>query len=217
MADLTEGFERMPIWQKLLLFFVGSAAIVGIWWFLFYADVLEGRASAEQALTKADAELERVKTRKANFLEEQRKHEQREQDFNEKMKVLPMSTSTVDNLMQTFQQRARMVGMSVESWTNEAEERQDFYARLPIRVQARGTWAQVGEFFRRVSELEQIVSIENLEFKAKAPDEPGGHPNLEVEFEAATYRFLSAEERTASEATSTKRGAKSRRTAKGGK
>lgn len=217
MADVTESFDRMPIWQKLLLFLVVSAGIVAIWWFLFYADALEAKTGAEGALAKADAELQRVKTRKANFLEEQRKHEENEKALQAEMKVLPMSASTVDNLMQTFQQRARMVGMSVESWTNEAEERQDPYARLPIRVKALGTWSQLGEFYRRVAELEQPISIENLSFKAKAPEEPGMSPQLEVEFEAAAYRLLTPEERTGSAADGTKRAAKSRRTGKGGK
>jgi type IV pilus assembly protein PilO len=217
MADVTESFDRMPIWQKLLMFLLVSAGIVAVWWFLFYADVLEAKANAEGALVKADTELERVKTRKANFLEEQRKHEEHEKALQAEMKVLPMSASTVDNLMQTFQQRARMVGMSVESWTNEAEERQDPYARLPIRVKAIGTWSQLGEFFRRIAELEQPVSIENLSFKANAPEEPGASPQLDVEFEAAAYRLLTPEERTGGAADGKKRPAKSRRTGKGGK
>lgn len=217
MAELTDSFDRMPIWQKLLMFVVGAAAILAVWWFFFYADVLESKANAEEGLAKADAELQRVKTRKANFLEEQRKHEENEKALQAEMKVLPMSASTVDNLMQTFQQRARMVGMSVESWTNEAEERQDPYARLPIRVKAVGTWSQLGEFFRRITELEQPVSIENLTFKARDPEEPGMAPKLDVEFEAAAYRLLTPEERSGSAADGKKRAAKSRRTGKGGK
>ncbi len=210
MSEFTEAVDRMPIWQKLLIMLVGAALVVGGWWFFFYDDVQIAKAQAEQAVAKADAELERVKKRKENFLEEQRKHEEREREFNEKMKVLPMSTSTVDNLMQTFQQRARMVGMSVDSWTNEPEERQDFYARLPIKVQASGTWTQAGEFFRRVTELEQIVSIENLSMTAQKVDEEGESPSLKIEFEAATYRFLSPEER-ASESGGGRRGGAARR------
>ena len=210
MSEFTEAVDRMPIWQKLLIMLVGAALVVGGWWFFFYDDVQIAKQQAEQAVAKADAELERVKKRKENFLEEQRKHEERERELNEKMKVLPMSTSTVDNLMQTFQQRARMVGMSVDSWTNSPEERQDFYARLPIKVQASGTWSQAGEFFRRVTELEQIVSIENLSMTAQKVEEPGESPNLKIEFEAATYRFLSPEERS-SEGGGRRGGAAARR------
>jgi type IV pilus assembly protein PilO len=88
------------------------------------------------------------------------------------------------------------VGMTVESWTNEPETRQDIYARMPIKVRATGTWSQVGEFFRQVTELKQIVSVDGLSLKTKATDQ-GTNPLLSVEFEAATYRFLTEEERAA--------------------
>jgi type IV pilus assembly protein PilO len=89
--------------------------------------------------------------------------------------------------------------MSVESWTNEPEEFEDFYVRMPIKVRASGTWSQVGEFFRRVSELKRIVSVDKLSLAAKgstADAELGAAPVLEVEFEAATYRFMTDAERT---------------------
>jgi type IV pilus assembly protein PilO len=191
-----EGLDRVPIWQRLLLVVLGAAAVAGGWYFLFYEDALATHRAAEQALVKAEADLEEARQKKENFLEEQKKHAAAEAEIQRKMEVLPMSASTVDNLMQVFQQKARMVGMTVESWTNEPESRQDIYARMPIKVKATGTWSQVGEFFRQVTELKQIVSVDGLSLKTKATDQ-GTNPLLSVEFEAATYRFLTEEERAA--------------------
>ena len=192
-----ESFDKVPIWQKILLLLMGSLGIVGGWYYLFYDDALQVHQSAEQALVKAEADLVAAKQKKENFLEEQKKHADAEAEINRKMEVLPMSASTVDNLMQVFQQKARLVGMSVDSWTNEPETRQDIYARMPIKVRATGTWSQVGEFFRQVAELKQIVSVDGLSLKTKAAGERGESPLLTVEFEAATYRFLTEEERQA--------------------
>lgn len=199
MASAFEGVDKLPVWQRLLVWLLGAAAIVAGWWFLFYVDAVEAREGAEQGLAKAGAELERLEKRKENFLEEQRQHEEREAKFRETMEVLPMNASTVDNLMQTFQQKARQVGLSFDSWTNDAAQRQDFYERLPVKVKARGTWPQIGEFFRQLAELKQIMAVENVVIENTDSDEgePGEHPVLEVSFEAATYRYLSEEERTA--------------------
>jgi type IV pilus assembly protein PilO len=206
MASAFEGVDRLPIGQRLVVWVVVAAAIVAGWWFLFYVDAVEAREGAEAGLVKATTELDRLEKRKENFLEEQRQHEEREAKFRERMEVLPMNASTVDNLMQTFQQKARQVGLSFDRWTNEAEQRQDFYARLPIKVKARGTWPQIGEFFRQISELRQIVSVENIVVEsARDRGQPGEHPVLEVAFEAATYRFLSEEERAATPEKSTRR------------
>lgn len=195
MASPFESVEKMPVWQRLAAWLLFAVVIGVVWYFLFYVDAIEAREGAEKGLRTAAAELDRLEKKKANFLEEQREHEQREAEFREKMEVLPMNASTVDNLMATFQQKARQVGLSFDRWDNESEQRQDFYARLPIKVKASGTWAQAGEFFRQVSELRQIVSVENVRFASTDRETDDEHPELEVEFEAATYRFLSEEER----------------------
>jgi Tfp pilus assembly protein PilO len=206
MASAFEGVEKLPVWQRLVVWVVVSAAIVTVWWFLFYLDAVAAREGAEQGLAKANAELDRLEKRKENFLEEQRQYEEREAKLRERMEVLPMNASTVDNLMQTFQQKARQVGLSFDSWTNEAAQRQEFSERLPIKVKARGTWPQIGEFFRQLSELRQIVSVENILIENSSDEgEPGDHPVLEIAFEAATYRFLSDEERSATPEKGTRR------------
>ena len=62
---------------------------------------------------------------------------------------------------------ARLVGLTVQSWTPEGEFKEDYYGRLPIKVAAFGTWAQTGEFFRRVSELDRIVSGQPLDARMR--------------------------------------------------
>lgn len=213
MAGPLDSIEKMPIWQRIVTFFFVAVLICAGWYFLFWTEAVDANASAVGGLKKAEDGLVALQTRKENFLQEQREHEKREEDFNGKMEVLPMSSSTIDNLMQTFQQQASIGGFSVDTWTPEPEEKQDFYARLPIKVQATGTWGQTAEFFRKVSELKQIVSVENIAMTAtRTADDPGGHPVLGVEFEVATYRFLSEEERGA--AQTSKRGSKRRKKGK---
>ncbi|MFO0636221.1 MAG: type 4a pilus biogenesis protein PilO [Nannocystaceae bacterium] len=196
-----DGFGRLPIWQKLLIFLLGAGVRSGGWYSPSFLDAVDARKAADVALTNAQSELAEVKAKRDNFDAERKKVEEAEKRLTEQREVLPLTASTVDNLMQTFQQQSRLVGMTVESWNNEPEQIEDFYARMPIKVRASGTWSQVGEFFRRVSELKRIVSVDRLSLKANETSrkgaEPGDRPPLEVEFEAATYRFLTDDERTA--------------------
>jgi len=212
MAGPLDSIDAMPIWQRIMLLIVGAVLIGAGWYFFFWTEAVEGHQTAGVALGKAETTLKGLETRKANFLEEQLAHEAREAEFSEKMEVLPMSSSAVDNLSQTLQQQA-LSGFTIESWTPEPEERQDYYARLPITVDATGTWAQAADFFRKVSDLKQIVSIENLALVAKRTnDDLGGHPALSLSFEVATYRFLSEEERSSGQNTrGTKRKASKRK------
>ncbi len=202
-----EQFAKLPIWQRIVVFIVVGALMVAGWYFLFYQDAVDAHDGAKQAVVKADAELVRVTKEQENFLERQRKQAEIEAQLQQKVAVLPTSKSSLDNLMQTFQQQARLVGLTVESWTPEPEQKEDFYARLPVKVRATGTWTQAGEFFRRMYELGRenkgrIVSVDQLVLSNRdaGKAEPGdGAPLLEISFEAATYRFLTESERTAVE------------------
>jgi type IV pilus assembly protein PilO len=192
-----DALGKLPVWQRILIWIVGAGIVLGLWWFVFYADAVAAHANAKQGLVKAEGDLAAAQSEQANHEDAKKKVAEAEQRLQSQRDVLPLNASTVDNLMQTFQQQSRLVGMTVESWTNEAEEFEDFYARMPIRVRASGTWSQVGEFFRRVSELKRIVSVDKLSLKARTSQdlEPGQPPVLDVEFEAATYRFLTETER----------------------
>ena len=193
-----DALGKLPVWQRILAWILGAGIIAGLWFFLFWEDAVGARTAAEQGYVKAQAEVQTVKDSQASFEEKKKAVAEAEQRVQSQRDVLPLNASTVDNLMQTFQQQSRMVGMSVESWTNESEEFEDFYARMPIKVRASGTWSQVGEFFRRVSELKRIVSVDRLSLKVRTGQQPeaGAPPVLDVEFEAATYRFMTDAERT---------------------
>ena len=216
MAAL-DSFERFPIWQRLVVFVVVAVGIVGVWFYFFYSEAVAAHDGAIAARDKANAEFKRITEEKEKFLERKRKQDEVENELKASMEVLPMSSAAVDNLMQTFQQQARLVGLTVETWTPDAEQKQDYYARMPVKVKASGTWSQTGEFFRRVSELNRPVSIEAVKLRLKGPRggkdqaDAGSAPVLEVEFEVTTYRFLPDAERRADKSGGTKRRAASRR------
>jgi type IV pilus assembly protein PilO len=202
-----DALGKLPVWQRILAWIVGAGVLLGLWYFVFWEDAVSTHAAADQALVKAQTELQTVKGSQAKHEERKKAIAEAEQRVASQREVLPLNASSVDNLMQTFQQQSRLVGMSVDSWTNEPEELEDFYARMPIKVRASGTWSQVGEFFRRVSELKRIVSVDglSLSMRSGAEAEPGAAPALEVEFQAATYRFMTDAERTDAETKPAKR------------
>src|SRR5690349_15725167 len=113
-----DALGKLPVWQRVLAWFLGAAILVGLWYFVFYTESVDAHAAADQALVKAQTELEAAKQAQANYDGEKKKVAEAEQRLQGQRDVLPLNASTVDNLMQTFQQQSRMVGMTVESWTN---------------------------------------------------------------------------------------------------
>ena len=96
--------------------------------------------------------------------------------------------------MSTFQREARGVGLAIEAWTPQGEQFHDFYAKIPVEVTALGSWHEVGEFFRRVAEMKQIVNIEDVQMKLGKEFDDTGFPQIEVDFTASTFRLLTEKE-----------------------
>jgi len=190
MADRFEILTKTPPWQ-LAVGWVAVAALLGAgWYFIYYSDAVEQRQNAETSLANSKAELAQVQKKFENFEQEMAKAEDMERQIEEKKRQLPLSAATIDHLMRKFQQQGRLVGVDVANWRPGSEERRDFYAKMPVEVSATGTWHQFGEFFRRVSEMEQIVNIEEVTMLENRSNDEESAKMLEVTFTASTFRFL---------------------------
>ena len=195
MADSTlDQLEKYPAWQLALAWLLGGALVVAGWYFLYFSDALADKAAAETGKSKAAAELETAKENLANYEERVKEQAERDKELKRKLEVVPVDSSTIDHLMSTFQREARGVGLAIEAWSPQPEQRFDFYAKIPVEVKAAGTWHEVGEFFRRVAEMKQIVNIEGVKMKLGRDFEDNGFPQLDVQFTASTFRLLTEDE-----------------------
>ena len=43
MASAFDGLEKVPVWQRLLLWLLIAAAIGAVWYYMFYSDAVEAR------------------------------------------------------------------------------------------------------------------------------------------------------------------------------
>lgn len=206
MADSTlDQLEKYPVWQLILAWVLGSSLVVAGWYFLYFSDSLAEKAKAEAAMTKAQTDLQTAKDNLANYEQRVKEQAERDKELKRQLEVVPVDSSTIDHLMSTFQREARGVGLAIEAWSPQPEQRFDFYAKIPVEVKALGTWHEIGEFFRRVAEMKQIVNVEEVAMKLGKEFEDNGFPLIEVQFTASTFRLLTEDEQRGESEDATRR------------
>ncbi|MCA9681635.1 MAG: type 4a pilus biogenesis protein PilO [Myxococcales bacterium] len=212
MADSRlDALEKVPAWQLALGWALG-AVLVGVgWYFLYFNDAVAQRNAATAGVEKAKVELTTAQDKLANYEQRVKEQAERDRELEKMLEVLPVDSSTIDHLMSTFQREAKGVGLDLARWVPQPEERFDFYAKIPVEVTAIGTWHELGEFFRRVSEMKKIVNVEQVKMKIGKDFDDSGFPLLQVDFTASTFRLLSENERSGEGEGAT------RRSKKGGK
>ena len=199
-SSVIDKVGEIPLWQVAAGWLVVASLGVSGWYFLFYSDAVAARDAAQVSSDASLAEREKMEVKLANFETEMEKAAQAQAEIDESMEVLPLSEASVDHMMRTFQQQGRLVGLVFERWTPGGETKTRYYAKNSIAVSATGTWNQLGEFFRRISEMKKIVNVASLSMRSKGQRGKGSSANdsplLTIDFQASTYRFLTDEERS---------------------
>merc|ERR1712138_99595 len=108
---------------------------------------------------------------------------------------LPQGTEIPD-LIRTISETGRKVGLEVKKFEPKQEvasSTNDFVAEVPITLAVQGTFHQVAMFFDRLSKMDRIVHVKNIDIEIE--EEENTNVSLLVEGSAITFRFLTDEER----------------------
>ncbi len=175
MASAGTGFNKVPPLQKALLALLLLVAIGAVWYFLFYspkakelAGKADEKAAAERDLAQA---LDDYKTweKLSHDLEVARG------ELEQLNKILPV-TRDVEGLMTKINAEAKDSRLRLTNIV-PAEEKEDdsgMYIRIPIKIEFRGTFHQILQFFHLVdSGIQRLVNMENISLtREPTADEP---------------------------------------------
>ena len=181
------ALSRLPIIAK---FGIGVALIglVGLAYFVvFYGDIASSIKAAERKETTLRDELATAK--KAEFayqkdLNELKDRELRQRELN---KVLP-ATTQYPQFLSSVQSVANVAGVSLSAWTPQDEVPQQFYARVPMKLELRGRYHQIAKFFYGVGQIDRIINMENISITD--PEQKGDEYEVKVEALATAFHSL---------------------------
>ena len=104
-----------------------------------------------------------------------------EERFAELLKQLP-TDKEVPGLLEDITAIGKNAGLDIDTIALQAERKSQFYVELPINIQVRGTYHQMGEFVSGVSAIKRIVTLHDYSIQPS-----GGQ--LSMSISAKTYRY----------------------------
>jgi type IV pilus assembly protein PilO len=164
-------------------------AIFGIYYFLFYGDLSADIASATNGQESLKKEKESYEKRKKEYVAYREELHKLQEEQRELLKALPKKAE-IPSFISSVQEQAELSGIELLNMTVDAESPEELYVRIPVRMEARGSYHSLTKFFKNVSELRRIVNIENLGLTVERSDTDSGPPKLRVRFIAATFRYV---------------------------
>lgn len=161
MAAKKSGLSNLSLPGKLA---VGGLLLLLPWlvfYVIFYTELETEIQNAENNHQRLTAELAKAERAQRAYQRDLQELGERERNRRELMKVLP-ETTEYPAFLSTVQNVANLVGIELVAWTPQEEVVEEFYARVPMRLELRGRFHQLAKFFYNIGQSERIINMENI-------------------------------------------------------
>jgi len=165
------SLSRLPWYGQIGAFvLVCIGAVVGFWRF-YVLDVQDDLALRSTRLTARRADVARGVQTAKRLPEFESQVAELETRLDNLRAVLPEEKDVAD-ILRRIQGLAAQSNLSIQRFTPQPSVQQAMYAEVPFKLQAEGTFHNLGAFFDRVSKFPRIINISSISIKAKPqPDE----------------------------------------------
>ncbi len=178
------SLAKLPWHAQIGAFVVVSVLAVGGFWNFYVTQVQADIVSRQTRLTALRADIAKGVATARRLPEFQAQVTDLEHRLDTLRQVLPEQKDVAD-ILRRVQGLATQSNLTIQRFTPQEPVQQSLYAELPFRLQAEGTYHNLGFFFDRISKFPRIINIGDLTIKAKAPQEPAA--TIVVELVATTF------------------------------
>jgi len=201
VSGLTEGLKDFdindldfksagtwPLAIKIIVWTLVLALVVFLGYYSHLNDMLDERQRVEKKEVELKQEYEAKAFKAANLDVYRKQMTDMEKSFGALVKQLPSDTE-VPGLLEDITHTGLGSGLEIDSIKLQPEHSAEFYVELPIEIQVRGGYHDLGSFVSGVASLPRIVTLHDFDIK---PTESGGL--LAMTITAKTYRYNDEEE-----------------------
>jgi type IV pilus assembly protein PilO len=161
-----------------------------IFYFSYYQPKAKKIETLQQQKVTIAKQLQEVKIKAADLALFEKEMAEAETQFLETAALLPKEKE-IPKLLKDISALGQNAGLDFLTFKPLADIPKDFYAEIPVTINVRGPYHNMGSFFDQVSKLERIVTVSNI--KMSSPKKEGGEMLLNSDCRLVTYRFTNVE------------------------
>ena len=159
---------------------------VVLFYFFWFQPQQEKNNQLVTQRTTLKRDLQKAKTKAANRGKLQAELNATEERFAEASLLLPKEKE-IPALLTNISALGRGAGLDFLTFKPQADIPKDFYSEIPVDIQVRGPYHNMGIFLDQVSKLDRIVTVSNITMGG--PKKESGEMLLNSSCRLVTYRF----------------------------
>ena len=178
------SLNKLPWWAQIGAFVVVCAGAVYGFYYFYASEMQTSIATREARLKTLRADVAKGVATARQLQEFQAQVNQLEQRLEGLRQVLP-EEKDVAEILKSIQGLATQSNLAIQRFTPDKEVQQPTYKEVPYKLQAEGTYHNLGYFFDRISKFPRIINVGKISIKAKTPPEPNA--TIVAECTATTF------------------------------
>ena len=185
--DEIASLNKLPLAQKIgiLVFLVGGISAAN--YFLVVQPEYEQVQRQEGVLHGLEDELTQKQAIANNLAQFKHEKDVLETRLQQALTELP-NEANIGELIRSLAEIGQKAGLTINDITPQVEQKQSFYASIPIVMAVTGTYHEIGVFLDALSKLARIVNVTNI--KMGTPKMQGDKLVVAASYVATTFRFV---------------------------
>src|SRR5437588_6963099 len=163
--DILSAVNKAPIGQKVGIV-AGLVVALSVANWYFFVDPMQTQINQRQAtLRQLEDELIQKQSIANNLAQFKHEKEILERRLAQALTELP-NEANIDDLIKSLSDIGIKSGLTINSIEPQGEQRQSFYASIPIVMSVTGNYHEIGVFLDALSKLARIVNVTNIKMNS---------------------------------------------------
>lgn len=173
------SLSKLPWHGQIGAFVVVCLGAVYGFWHFYVSDMQADIDLRQSRLTSLRADIARGVATARRLPEFESQVAQLEQRLENLKQVLPEEKDVAD-ILRRIHGLATQSNLTIQSFTPQPPSQKPLYQEIPYKLQAEGTYHNLGYFFDRISKFPRIINVSQVSIRAKTPPEPNATITAEV-------------------------------------
>jgi type IV pilus assembly protein PilO len=185
--DALASLNKLPLGQKIAALVLIVGGITAANYFLVVQPEYEQLQRQEAVLRGLEDDLTQKQAIANNLAQFKHEKEILERRLQQALTELP-NEANIGELIRSLAEIGQKAGLTINDIAPQGEQKQSFYASIPIVMAVTGNYHEIGVFLDALSKLPRIVNVTNI--KMGTPKMSGDKLVVGASYVATTFRFL---------------------------
>jgi type IV pilus assembly protein PilO len=165
------SLSKLPWYAQLGAFVVVASGAVFGFWYLYVSDIQTDIAVRQDRLAAMRADIAKGVATAKQLPQFQSQVDELESRLETLRQVLPEEKDVAD-ILRRIQTLATKSNLTIQRFQPGKVVQQKLYAEIPYKLQAEGTYHNLGAFFDQISKFPRIINVSEISIRAKEPPDP---------------------------------------------